>query len=203
MTHIHWPSTARLDRLMTKEFEGAGVNEIWLFVDLHSRVQVGAGAGGTEEYVIALAASLGRALIESGHAVGLIAHGDEMYRLLPRKDEDHMWALLRALAVARADGNVPLASLLSQESGNLSAGAVALIVSPGSGQSLDNLFRFLTRRGVLVVPILADASSFEASYTPRATRAGHDLGSELATVVRKGDDLAVLLGNVLDRIASY
>ena len=35
LSHIHWPSTARRDQLMSKEFDGGGHSEIWIFLDLH------------------------------------------------------------------------------------------------------------------------------------------------------------------------
>ena len=99
LTHIHWPTTARLDQLMTKEFEGAGINEIWLFVDLQEAVQAGTGDDNTEEYSITIAASLAKSLIQGGHAVGLVTQGDQFYRFAPGKDHNHLWALLRALAL--------------------------------------------------------------------------------------------------------
>ena len=73
LAHIHWPSTARRDQLMTKEYEGAGVNEIWLFVDLQQSVQSGEGEDGTEEWLITIAASLAKGLMAHEHAVGLVA----------------------------------------------------------------------------------------------------------------------------------
>ena len=50
LAHIHWPTTARLNQLMTKEFEGAGINEVWLFVDMQQSAQAGEGDESTEEY---------------------------------------------------------------------------------------------------------------------------------------------------------
>jgi uncharacterized protein (DUF58 family) len=38
---IHWPSTARTGQLIVKEFELDPMADIWLFLDLEKRVQVG------------------------------------------------------------------------------------------------------------------------------------------------------------------
>ena len=85
LTRIRWPTTARLDQLMTKEFEGGAINEVWLFVDLQESISVGTGDDSTEEYSITIAASLAKGLIEDGNSVALVAQGDQLYRVLPRE----------------------------------------------------------------------------------------------------------------------
>ena len=203
MTHIHWPTTARLGHLMTKEFEGAGINEIWLFVDLQGDVQAGTGDNGTEEYSITIAASLAKGLIGAGHAVGLVAQGDQLYRLSPRKDPNHLWGLLGALAQVRAKGNTTLPSLMAHESANLGAGTVAIVVAPWPGQNMDSIFRFLARRGILVVPIFLDAASFGRLPDSRWLSGTRAEVQEWAFMVRRGEDLSATLGSVLHRLASY
>ena len=203
LTHIHWPTTARLDQLMTKEFEGAGINEILLFVDLQESAQTGTGEDNTEEYSITIAASLASSLIQDGHSVGLVTLGDQLYRFLPRKDPNHLWSILRALAVVRASGRTPIQTLMAQETANLGPGTVAIVVGPWPGRNIGSLFQFLTRRGILVVPIFLDAGSFGRSGESRWLRDSRLDIENWAFVVSKGDDLSVALGNVLDRIASY
>ena len=203
LAHIHWPTTARMDQLMTKEFEGAGINEIWIFVDMNAAVQFGSDAEGTEEHMVTIAASLCRALIEAGHSVGLAMQGESFYRLPPRRDSEHLWALLRALALVRAEGRTALVSLISQETANLGGGTVAMVVAPWSGQSVGGIFQFLARRGIIVVPIFLESSSFGGVVGPQSQRDNVLGRHELASVIRRGDDLASSLGNVLDRIASY
>ena len=126
LTHIHWPTTARRDQLMTKQFEGAGIGEIWLFLGLREEDQVGTGAESTEEYSITIAASLLKSLTAVGHAVGLVMQGDQLYRMPPRKDPNYLWALLRGLALVKATGNAPMSTLIRREGENLGPGSVAV-----------------------------------------------------------------------------
>jgi uncharacterized protein (DUF58 family) len=200
---IHWPTTARLGRLMTKEFEGAGVNEIWLWVDLQGSVHAGTGRESTEEYCITIAASLARSLVANGHAVGMVAQGDDYYRLSPRRDQDHLWTMLRALALVRATGTVPLSTIISQETAKLGSETVAIVIAPWSGQRVGTLFRFLIRRGVMVVPIFLDTPGFARSAPGRGAGRGGLEMEQWAFVVRRDDDLSRVLGQVLDRIATY
>ncbi len=203
LTHIHWPTTARLDHLMTKEFEGAGTNEIRLFLDMQEAAQAGIGDDGTEEYGITVAASLTKRLIGDGHSVGLVTQGDQLYRFAPRKDTNHMWAMLRALALVRATGKTAITTLISQESGNLGAGTVAMVIAPWPGQSLARVFQFLTRRGILPIPIYLDAASFGRPPEPRWTSDRRSETQGWTTIVKRGDDLSTTLGGLLDRLASY
>ena len=203
LTHIHWPTTARLERLMTKEFEGAGTNEIWLILDLQEAVQAGTGEESTEEYGIVIAASLARSLIQAGHAVGLIVQGDQFYRLSPSNDPNHIWALLESLALVKAKGRTPLPTLITREGGDLGPGTAAIVITPWPGESVGNLFRFLMRRGILVVPIFLDAASFDRLPDSRWLSEARTEVQDWASLLRKGDDLSISLGSVLDTIASY
>ena len=198
LTHIHWATTARLDQLMTKEFEGAGINEILLFVDMHGPSQVGKGDDGTEEYSVAIAASLAKALIDEGHSVGLVAQGDQYYRFPAGKDTNHLWAMLKGLALVKATGTTTLAALVSRESADMSAGTVAVVIGPWPGEGAGRVFQFLTRRGILVLPIFLDIASFGGSLG-RSRRIENQDG---AFLIRRDEDLSKPLRNVMDQLAS-
>ncbi len=203
MTHIHWPTSARRDQLMTKDFEGAGINEVWIFLDFQESVQAGSGDESTEEYAIVATASLVKSLIEDGHAVGLTVDGDQPYRFSPRKDNNHLWSLLTALAMVKAKGRTPLTTLMAQEGGNLGAGTVAIIVAPRPGDRIGSLMQFMIRRGILVVPIFLDAPSFGRSAEGGWWDDGPASIQEWAVVIKRGDDLSTPLTGVLDRLAIY
>ena len=203
LSRIHWPTTARLGHLMTKEFEGASINEIRLFVDLQEAVQEGTGEDGTEEYSITIAASLARALIQEGHAVGLVTQGDQFHRLLPSKDPNHIWAMLKALALVKAKGMTPLSTLITQESGNVEPGTVAIVIAPWPGQGIASIFQFLTRRGILVVPIFLNPASFGRASDYRWAGDPRIEIQDWTFVVRRGDELRASLGTVMDRLATY
>ena len=203
LTHVHWPTTARLDQLMTKEFEGAGVNEIWLFVDLEEAAQVGSGEDGTEEYSITMAASLVSSLIRDGHAVGLVAQGDELFRLAPHKDPNHIWALLKALALVKAEGKVPLSTVMARETANLGPGTLVMVLSPWPSPNIRSIFDFLARRGIIVMPTFLDRASFGGPFEPRRPNEPRPEANERDFVVKRGDELSLYLGKVMDRLASY
>ncbi|HYD62510.1 MAG TPA: DUF58 domain-containing protein [Noviherbaspirillum sp.] len=56
--HIHWPTTARLNELMVKEFEPLASARITIALDLAADSNVGRGRHATLEYAIRIAASI-------------------------------------------------------------------------------------------------------------------------------------------------
>ena len=205
LTHIHWPSTARRDQLMTKEFDGAGVNEIWIFLDMDQQVQAGEGADGTEEYMVTVSASLVKGLMDRGHAVGLAAQGDELRRFSPAKDTNHLWTMMGSLATIEARGRTPFIDVVSSLSAELQPGSVVIAVTPEPTEPLGYLMQFLTRRRILAAAIFLDKATFDpAISTPSAGRSGQwGERSEWAFILRRGDDMASALGDLMNRISVY
>ena len=62
LSRIHWNSTARTQRLMSKEFDLGLSSDVWLMVDLHAEVQAGELEDSTDEYAVSIAASSGTPL---------------------------------------------------------------------------------------------------------------------------------------------
>ena len=201
LRHIHWPTTARLNHLMTKEFEGGGRSEeIWIMLDLHADSQVGSGPLGTEEYGITIAASLARALLELGEPVGLIAHGNTPYRLPPQRGAAHQRAILEALALVAAEGTAPLHQLLAQQSQLVGPGSTVVVIAPWRHEVLADAFDQYSQRDISVLPIYLDAASFDRHPGLPPPSDGQDDPTDGTCVIQLGDDLAYALSGVMDRL---
>ena len=74
LKYIHWRNTARMGRLMLKEFEQAGQGS--LSVAFETKDDFGEGRETTLEYSIKIAASLGRLCTDSGQSLDILA-GEE------------------------------------------------------------------------------------------------------------------------------
>ena len=195
LNRIHWPSTAKANRLMSKEFDSGGHTEVWLFLDLQGSEQSGIGPESTEEYGVTIAASLAKSLVESGQRVGVAAQGDKLLNIAPKRDINHLWNILTALALIKAQGNVPLPTLMVKESLAIPHGSLAVVIAPGPMRSGTTIFQFMYRRGVTVVPVLLESDSFRDQPEGKGTAVlgeGH--------VIRRGDHLPHTLANVMDRL---
>ena len=200
LNRIHWPTTARLDRLMTKEFDTGGHSEIWLCLDLQATTQAGSGLDSTAEYGITIAASLAKALLDAGQSVGLVTQGDGLHHLPPDRDPNHLWQLLTALALVQAEGAISMSDLMAREMSNLGPDATAVVIAPWPGQDLGALFQFLSRRGMSWMPILLDAGSFDGRSDSRLGLDPRFEQTKHARLIRRGDDLSSSLSGMMDRL---
>jgi uncharacterized protein (DUF58 family) len=179
---IHWPSTARTGRLIVKEFELDPTADIWLFVDMEGAVQVARPAsedrapggelsllasrpadvleGSSEEYVVAVAASLARHFLERNRAVGLLAHSEHREMVQPERGERQLTKLLEVLAVIRACGHVSMAQLLAAEGAAFGRNSVAVVITPSTDVVWVHMLRNLARRGVRGAGVVVDPGSF-------------------------------------------
>lgn len=64
--HVHWPTTARLNELMVKEFEPLASACLHLVLDLNAAANVGSGRHATLEYALRIAGSIAR-YVTSAH----------------------------------------------------------------------------------------------------------------------------------------
>lgn len=208
---IHWPSTARHGRLIVKEFELDPTADVWLILDMQGAVQADrlwqeqdtAGqplwptkpglAPSTEEYVVALAASLAKHFLAQNRAVGLIAYGQAREALPPDRGERQLSKIMETLAVIRAVGTIPLAQIIAAEGKGMGRNTSTVVLTPSDDQQwVDNL-RDLSRRGIRSIAIVPDANTFGHPAKTEVLLASLQQSGIRAYRVREGDSLAAAL----------
>lgn len=227
---IHWLSTARTGRLMTKEFELDPSADIWIFLDLFrgtecalpwqpARPEMSVFAfshrrkreeshvlpPSTTEYAVTAAASIARYFLLRNRAVGMIWQGDNRHLLQTDRGERQIRKILESLAVVEANGNVPLAQLLATEGVRLNRNNTIVAVSADPSPEWARSLREMRRRGINSIAVLLDGSTFGANRTYA------DLLHELRLInvatysIRCGDAIDQALsrsdGNVQERSA--
>jgi uncharacterized protein (DUF58 family) len=208
LRHIHWQTTAHTGQLVVKEFDPDrsrfAFNEIWLVPDMSAATRAGEGQQSTEEYTITLAASLAKKYIENEKRVGLIASGDQPYMCLAQNGSRQLLDILRALALMKADGKVPIDDLLTFQAERFTAGSVVVAIMPSHNKSIVAPLRQAVNRGVTVIVILLDSMSFGGKQ-PAADTARSLMGAGFHVyVVRRGQDIpAALDSRWLSPFAQY
>jgi uncharacterized protein (DUF58 family) len=212
---IHWPSTARTGRLISKEFELDPTADVWLFLDLDRTAHLEEVwpeppvyeaelpwersyrlrlAPSTVEYAVTIMASLTKHFVGQEQAVGLIGYSRHREVIPADRGERQLTKILELLAVIQADGRIPLSDVLSAEGTHLGRNTTAVVVTPTTDERAIMAAYDLQRRSINVVVILLDTSSFGG------TVGNEHLASRLAAtgiltyVVHNGDDLAQVLG---------
>ncbi|GMQ78427.1 MAG: DUF58 domain-containing protein [Anaerolineae bacterium] len=217
---IHWPSSARRDRLIVKEFELDPLSDIWIVLDMDQSVHVAGKVRqetdspaswldnpfepirthedyslpeSTEEYAVTVAASLAQYFLRVDRAVGMVAYGQSHEILQPDRGERQLNRILETLAVIRAKGKVPIEDVLEAESPHFPRGGTLIVVTPTSRDELVRGVRLLGRRGLRIVTILVDPASFGGSQSAAHLTGLLQGSNQLSYTVLCGDNLTAVL----------
>ena len=157
---IHWPSTARREKLLVKEFDLEVSGDLWVLLDLDARVQAGEGEESTGEYGVILTASLADQMLRQGRAVGLVVYGEERVFVSSGRGRGHSWDILHALATVSVGEDWPLARVIAETGRVLSRGTTVVIITPSCDPTWLGELLPLARRDIAASVILLDAASF-------------------------------------------
>ncbi|MGI6209410.1 MAG: DUF58 domain-containing protein [Anaerolineae bacterium] len=177
LARIHWLSSARQGRLMSKEFEDNPGGDIWVVLDLHQPVQAGSLLEldseetmdpadwpllepATEEYVVSLGASVASYFIRADRAVGFVAHARQRLLFHPDRGERQLGRIMDLLAVVEPDGRVPLDRLLERDAPLFRRYDTVIVVTPSDRPEWVAAAHALSLRGIRVLAIVVDRASF-------------------------------------------
>ena len=197
LRRIHWQTTAHLGKLVVKEFDPDrshfAFKALWLVLDMYRAFQLGEGDETTEEYSISIAASLAKKYIDNEKRVGLIASGDRPYICLARTGYGQLQNVLRALALMKGTGKVPIDNLLSFQAERFETGSVVVVIMPSDSRSITAPLRQAINRGVTVIAVLLDSLSFGGENTAANTARNLISAGFHVYIVRRGQDIPVAL----------
>lgn len=197
ISRIHWPSTARHQELIVKQFERNAVQEATILLDLKKGHDIGAGKETTLEYAVKIAGSVARHLLNSGVLVQMVAYGEEAIMLPFGKGEAHMYTILEYLARVRAESSFSLSQTLDEVSFIVPYHSTLItIMLDNDMDGLTSLVQFKVK-GIKLIVIVLSSSTFghieDGQYldVEEARRFDEALAGLEAYVYRiaKGDDL--------------
>lgn len=182
LNRIHWPTTARRDRIMVKEFEQDPQADIWILLDAQGDVHIRAEKEhvrdldqiplwwlnrssyqipkDTFEYAVSIAASVARYFSRNGQVVGFACISNQRVILSSERGERQLNKILETLALVRPEGLIPVESLVDSQAAFLPRGSTVILITPSVKKSLVTGAASLIRRGLHPVFILIDPSSF-------------------------------------------
>ncbi|MFA7248725.1 MAG: DUF58 domain-containing protein [Dehalococcoidia bacterium] len=195
---VHWPATAHRGQPMVKIFELDPASDIWLVLDLERSQHAGLGEDGTEEMAVSVAASVARFFLNAHRSVGLISFDHDLHVNEPDRGQNHYTRLLEALALARATGDVPLTSLLIEESRRFGRHTTVVVITPSATQDWALTLMSLQSRGVKVAAVLLEADTFGGTVSPLDVYGTLAAGGVYAYTVKHHDDLSRALSEGSD-----
>ena len=200
--HVHWPTTARLNELMVREYEPLASACIYIALDQASEANVGIGRESTFEYAVRIAASIARTACSQNTRTRIAGEGKVALRGLPGAGDGHFQGILDELAVVASDGDIPYAHLLTEIGPHCLRGeTVVVFLSGKQARWPDTLQALATLRArqVNLFAVVFDQPSFLSAGSPSGLVTKHteitamllELGAYCITV-RRGDDLVRL-----------
>jgi uncharacterized protein (DUF58 family) len=202
---IHWPYTAKMNKLMVKEFDLGLAADAWVVVDMQ-RTSHWAGddeINNTEELSVTIAASIISRLVELSMPVGLAANADNCYIFRPDTSPEHQGRLLEALAEARATGAISLERFLYDLRGQMSRFNTLTVITPSTRTEWVPALNSIRRQGVNVGVVLIDSRGFGGATNPEFLVDILFANDIAAYAVRKGQALNEGLRLPVDRPENY
>jgi uncharacterized protein (DUF58 family) len=190
---IHWPSTARTGDLMVKLFELDPASDIWIILDLDKSTNVGEGDDSTEEYAVKIAASVARFFLVANRSVGFIAYGKQFFVEEAQRGAQQYTHILEALALSRAEGDVPLGKLINEEAKRFGRHTTVVVITASTSEEWVASLQFISERGVKVAAILLEADTFGAEESSLMVFGALAAAEVYTYMVKKSDDLITSL----------
>lgn len=181
MKRIHWPTSARRNRLMVKEFEQDPQAEIWIYLDCQKTVHAQKAHAQEEvplhnmlftkrpklnlppstlEYSVSIAASLAHYFIRQRRAVGYASAGQTFTELPADRSDRQEAKILETLAFVEANGNLSIAALVAAQASQLPQRSSIILITPTTRPDLLQAVDDLLMRFLSPIVVLLDAQTF-------------------------------------------
>jgi uncharacterized protein (DUF58 family) len=186
LRRIDWKSSARLDKLMVKEFEQDPETYVWIILDGSKESneassgkkmttyeqEVGKSilfpADRTQyrlpeepfEYVVSLAATLCDYYIKGGKSIGLISSGQALVKLSPDLGVRQQDKIFEALAIILPEDSMTISELLESQISSIPKGSTLVILSASVDYDLSNELKALKNRNYSPIFVGVNPASF-------------------------------------------
>ena len=130
LNRIHWLSTARTGRLMSRTYDSRHTADVLILLDLDAAVHTGAADESTLEYAVSIAASIASGVSSRGQAVGLVTSGAVPGMFAAARGEVQRLRLLDHLAEVRADGSTRFADVVAQHARRWRGRGGLVVITP-------------------------------------------------------------------------
>ena len=139
--HVHWPASAHVGRLQTKQFDPSDTLALMLVVDVQTLQRTFEYVPEYLEYAITAAASIAMEALAQRHMVGLCANalggeGQDWVMVRPGRHPDQARQLLTAMAMLSPFPGLSLAETLHRLRPQLPYGATVVAITARPGEEV-------------------------------------------------------------------
>ena len=189
LSRVHWKTTARANRLMSKEFDVGSSNEVVILNDLDKSVQCGRLDDSTDELSISVTASLTKRYTDSHTPVGFLSHGNDRYYIPPGIGPSHFDRTMQTLAVAKPGNNKKLQQVMTEERNIWFNHSSIIIITPSSETEWVTALSELSQFNTSITVIMINAKSYGGKHELGPTLSALDNIGVSPFVISKNDEI--------------
>jgi uncharacterized protein (DUF58 family) len=160
MRMIHWPTTARTNKVFVRLMESTPEGDWWILLDLDKQYMLGEGWDSVEEQCVTLAASLADRGLRLRKSVGLIGNSRELIWLTPKKGAGQRWEIMQSLATA-SPSELDLGAVLEHIQPSLGRQHSLIIVTASTKVDWAKTLLPVTKRNSVPTVMLFDLTPYE------------------------------------------
>ena len=183
LRRIHWPTSAKKQKIIVKEFEKDPVSEVWIFLDaregIHSKLtdeklpQKSSESffwmgfrpkfelpPSSLEYAVSAVASIAKYYLDQKREVGLAVSGQHQSIITPERGVRQLEKILNTLSLLGSKGSESLVFLIAQRLNSLIKGSTIVLITTIVDNELLDLCAQLIKRDLMVVVVKVNSTSF-------------------------------------------
>lgn len=157
---IHWISTARKKTLIVKQFQRQSFFRATIIFNLEKEKNFGVGKEKVAEYIIKIAASVAKYLVEKDISLEIIAHAGEIVYIPFNKGPEYLEDIFKFLAIAQAESRVSLGEIFEEFSLYIPGDTNLIVIMLDTDWEYLSSMLLLRKRNINVIPLVVISSTF-------------------------------------------
>jgi uncharacterized protein (DUF58 family) len=157
---IHWISTARKNILIVKQFQRQSFFSATILFNLERDKNFGQGKEKVAEYIIKIAASVSKYLLERGISLELLVHTGEIVHIPFNKGPEYLEDIFKFFAIAQAESRVSLGEIFEEFSRYIPNDSSLILIMLDIDQEYLQSMLLLEKRNISIIPLILVSSTF-------------------------------------------
>lgn len=159
---IHWISSARKNKLIVKQFQRQSYFRATIVFNLEKDKNFGEGKERVAEYIIKIAASVAKYLVERGIDISLqiIVQAGEIAHIPFNRGEEHLEDIFKFLSVVQAESRVSLGEIFEEFSREIPSDSTLIVIMTDSDWGFFQSLSLLGKRNISIIPLILISSTF-------------------------------------------
>ncbi|MFA5157271.1 MAG: DUF58 domain-containing protein [Candidatus Omnitrophota bacterium] len=161
---IHWLSSARKNALIVKQFQRQNFFRATIIFNLERSRNYGEGKESVAEYIVRIAASVAKYLINNNVAVEIIAQAGEIVHIPFNKGPEYLEDVMKFFTVAKPESEVSLIEIFQEHARHVADSSSLVVIMLDKDWEHFSAMLSLDKRNVCLIPLIVMSSTFNYAF---------------------------------------